>query len=108
VIDASHKGPLISYLYAHASLSRPRNINSRNLSAKVPDATQEDVTGLEWFKIYEDGYDASTGVWAVDKLIENAGKVTFTIPECIEPGQYLLRHELIGKFLPSSQNDLFR
>ncbi|KAF7789077.1 hypothetical protein EIP86_000010 [Pleurotus ostreatoroseus] len=77
-IDSSHKGPLISYL------------------AKVPSATQTDVTGLQWFKIYQDGYDPSTGKWAVDTLIANKGKVSFTIPSCIASGQYLLRHEIIA------------
>ncbi len=33
---------------------------------------------------------------AVDTLIVD-GKFSFTIPDCIEPGQYLLRHELIGQ-----------
>ncbi|EEB92275.1 hypothetical protein MPER_09241 [Moniliophthora perniciosa FA553] len=78
VIDASHKGPIITYL------------------AKVNDATSLDVTGLQWFKIYEDGYDASSGTWAVDKLIANQGKVSFKIPDCIPAGQYLMRHELIA------------
>ncbi|KAG6873173.1 hypothetical protein C0995_002022 [Termitomyces sp. Mi166 len=39
-IDPSHKGPGISYL------------------AAIPDATQSTVTGLKWFKIYEDGLSA--------------------------------------------------
>ncbi|KAI1790632.1 glycoside hydrolase family 61 protein [Ganoderma leucocontextum] len=77
-IDPSHKGPITSYL------------------AKVPDATQTDVTGLQWFKIYEDGLTVSTAQWAVDRMIANAGKVSFTIPSCIESGQYLLRHEIIA------------
>ena len=38
----------------------------------------------------------STAQWAVDRMIANAGKVSFTIPSCIESGQYLLRHEIIG------------
>ena len=54
------------------------------------------MTGLQWFKIYEDGLDPSTQTWAVDTLIANKGKVSFTIPSCIEPGQYLLRHEIIA------------
>ncbi|KAI0092864.1 glycoside hydrolase family 61 protein [Irpex rosettiformis] len=83
-IDASHKGPVISYL------------------AKIPNATQTDVTGLKWFKIYEDGFDPSTNTWAVDTLIANKGKVTFTIPKCIEDGQYLLRHEIIALHAASS------
>nr|ADX07320.1 putative endoglucanase II [Flammulina velutipes] len=75
-IDGSHKGPVIAYL------------------AKVNDATSLSVTGLKWFKIYQDGL--SGGVWAVDKLIQNKGKVSFTIPSCIAPGDYLLRVELIA------------
>ncbi|KAF9046517.1 glycoside hydrolase family 61 protein I [Panaeolus papilionaceus] len=76
-IDPSHKGPVLAYL------------------AQVPSATQSSVTGLKWFKIYHDGLDSS-GSWAVDKLIANKGKVSFTIPSCIPAGQYLLRVELIA------------
>ena len=68
----------------------------RASSAKIPDATQSSVTGLQWFKIYEDGLTPSTQAWAVDRLIQNKGKVSFTIPPCIVSGQYLLRHEIIG------------
>ncbi|KIY63207.1 lytic polysaccharide monooxygenase [Cylindrobasidium torrendii FP15055 ss-10] len=75
-IAASHKGPILAYL------------------AKVDDAASAAVTGLEWFKIFEDGYDS--GTWAVDKLIENEGKVSFTLPTCVPDGQYLLRLELIA------------
>ncbi|EOD52980.1 putative glycoside hydrolase family 61 protein [Neofusicoccum parvum UCRNP2] len=77
-ISASHKGPVIAYL------------------AKVPDATAETVTGLSWFKIYADGLDGASGTWAVDKLIDNKGKVDFTIPKCIPAGNYLLRVEIIA------------
>lgn len=63
----------------------------------MPNATQTTVTGLQWFKIYEDGLTPSTQAWAVDRLIANKGKVTFQIPSCIQPGQYLLRHEIIGE-----------
>ncbi|KAJ3508906.1 hypothetical protein NLJ89_g5499 [Agrocybe chaxingu] len=75
-IDASHKGPILAYM------------------AQVPDATQSSVTGLKWFKVYHDGL--SSGTWAVDKLIQNKGKVSFAIPTCIPSGQYLLRVELIA------------
>ena len=34
--------------------------------------------------------------WGVDRLIANKGKVSFSIPSCIEAGQYLLRVEIIG------------
>jgi len=81
-IDPSHKGPVIAYL------------------AKIPSATQTTVTGLNWFKIYEDGL--SGGLWGVDRLIANKGKVTFTIPSCIAAGQYLLRVEIIALHAASS------
>ncbi|KAF7288381.1 CBM1 domain-containing protein [Mycena chlorophos] len=78
-IDPSHKGPVITYL------------------AQIPNALQSDVTGLKWFKIYEAGLvNPANQTWAVDDLIANKGKVTFTIPECIPAGQYLLRHEIIA------------
>ncbi|THV03901.1 glycoside hydrolase family 61 protein I [Dendrothele bispora CBS 962.96] len=77
-IDASHKGPLIVYL------------------AKVDSALQTTVTGLKWFKIYEDGLNPADQSWGVDRLIANKGKMTFTIPNCIPAGQYLMRVELIA------------
>ncbi|THH21278.1 hypothetical protein EW146_g269 [Bondarzewia mesenterica] len=83
-IDTSHKDPIMSYL------------------VKINNATQTDVTGLKWFKIYEDGYDPSTGKWAANTMIANKGKVTFTVPSCIEPGQYLIRHELIALHVAGS------
>jgi len=83
-IDPSHKGPVITYL------------------AKVPSALQTTVTGLQWFKIYQDGYIASSATWGVDRMIANKGKVTFTIPSCIEPGNYFLRHEVIALHAASS------
>lgn len=41
----------------------------------------------------------SSQVWGVDRMIANKGKVTFSIPICIEAGQYLLRVEMIGRLL---------
>ncbi|PVF94635.1 hypothetical protein CPB86DRAFT_800316 [Serendipita vermifera] len=76
-IANSHKGPVIAYL------------------AKVGSALQTDVTGLGWFKIYHDGLH-SDGTWAVDTLIANDGKVTFSIPSCVPPGNYFLRVEIIA------------
>jgi hypothetical protein len=79
-IDSSHKGPVITYM------------------AKVDSATQTTVTGLKWFKIQQEGYDATTGKWGVDRMIANAGKYSFVVPKCIPSGQYLIRHELIGDY----------
>ncbi|CAE6527675.1 unnamed protein product [Rhizoctonia solani] len=76
-IGLSHLGPVVVYL------------------AKVPDATQESVTGLKWFKIAEDGLDSS-GKWGVNRLIDNGGKATAVVPKCIPAGNYLLRAEIIA------------
>ncbi|KAK1230836.1 hypothetical protein PQX77_001307 [Marasmius sp. AFHP31] len=77
-IASSHKGPIITYL------------------AKVSNASTASTTGLQWFKIQEDGFNPSTNTWAVDKLIANGGKYTFTMPKCVPTGQYLMRHEIIA------------
>ncbi|KDN40982.1 hypothetical protein RSAG8_07688, partial [Rhizoctonia solani AG-8 WAC10335] len=76
-IAAGHLGPVMVYL------------------AKIPDATQGDVTGLKWFKIAEDGLNSS-GEWAVTRLYNNGGKATAVIPKCIPSGNYLLRAEIIA------------
>ncbi|KAF8300473.1 hypothetical protein DL93DRAFT_2188177 [Clavulina sp. PMI_390] len=81
-IDPGHLGPVMAYM------------------AKVPDATQTDVTGLKWFKIWEDGFDGTN--WGVTRLVAEHGNQTFTIPSCIEPGNYFLRAEIIALHAASS------
>ncbi|KAI1106533.1 glycoside hydrolase family 61 protein [Jackrogersella minutella] len=81
-IAKSHKGPLIVYL------------------AKVDNAATAQTTGLKWFKVAEDGL--SNGQWGVDKMIANDGWHYFTMPQCIAPGDYLMRVELIA--LHGAQN----
>lgn len=76
VMDASHLGPTLAYL------------------KKVDDATSDPGSGDGWFKIQEDGY--SNGVWGTTKVIQNEGRHEIQIPDCIEPGQYLLRAEMIA------------
>ncbi|KAG8816985.1 hypothetical protein FRC17_000105, partial [Serendipita sp. 399] len=76
-IAPSHKGPIMVYL------------------AKVSSALQTTMTGLQWFKIYEDGL-RSDGSWAVDSLIANKGKVSFTLPSCVASGEYFMRAEIIA------------
>ncbi|KAG6854122.1 hypothetical protein C0991_010286 [Blastosporella zonata] len=75
-IDPSHKGPVLAYLYAESLISRDKTLTPFSMKGK-------------------DGLDSS-GKWGVDRLIANKGKVTFTIPNCIAAGQYLLRVELIA------------
>jgi len=77
-IAASHKGPLIVYL------------------APVTDAATADWTGLNWFKIAEEGLNTVTGKWGVDSMIAGAGWWNFTMPACVAAGEYLMRVELIA------------
>ncbi|CAN8105951.1 unnamed protein product [Discula destructiva] len=84
-IAASHKGPVMAYL------------------AKVGDAATSSATGLQWFKIGQDTFDTSTKKWGVDHLIANNGWANFTLPECLAPGQYLLRAEIIALHSAYSQ-----
>jgi hypothetical protein len=54
-----------------------------------------------WFKIAESGLiDKATDEWAVTPLMKtgNAG-YTYTIPECLASGYYLVRHEIIAVFV---------
>ncbi|EPE26434.1 hypothetical protein GLAREA_02347 [Glarea lozoyensis ATCC 20868] len=75
-IAASHKGPIIYYL------------------AKVSNAATTGTTGLQWFKIGQEGLN--NGKWGVDTMIANKGWHYVDVPSCIAPGDYLLRIELIA------------
>lgn len=68
--------------------------------AKVSNAASTGTTGLQWFKVSEDGL--SGGQWAVDRMIAAGGWHYFTMPSCIAPGNYLLRAELIALHSASS------
>lgn len=55
-----------------------------------------------WFKVQEDGLHSTDpdwlkNVWAVTPLLTypNNG-VDYTIPACLKPGYYLVRHEIIA------------
>ncbi|KAF3912831.1 Endoglucanase-4 [Arthrobotrys entomopaga] len=83
IIDPSHKGPIMVYLN------------------KVSNAATAPIPSSGWFKIWEEGYNPSTGQWAVDRLIADRG-YKFKIPTCIAPGNYLMRVELIALHAASS------
>jgi hypothetical protein len=50
-ISATHKGPIIAYLYVYALMFR--SSPHPFYRAKVPSALQTDVTGLGWFKVWQ-------------------------------------------------------
>lgn len=59
-----------------------------------------DPTGAVWFKFWEDQpqITAQNLIWATDPKNDNQGvpTVNVTLPECIAPGEYLLRVEHVG------------
>lgn len=64
---------------------------------KVDDATaNENASGNGWFKIWESGYDETDGRWCTEKMIDNDGHVSVTIPSDIQAGYYLVRPELLA------------
>jgi len=69
--------------------------------AKVNNAATTGTSGLSWFKVAESGLES--GVWAVDKMIQNGGWHYFTMPSCVAPGQYLMRVELLALHSASVQ-----
>lgn len=73
ILDPSHKGPILVYL-----------------------ANSDTGSGNVWFKIFEDGWTASTNTWATDRMIAAKGLTTVTIPSDIAPGNYLLRAEVLA------------
>ncbi|KAK1771199.1 glycoside hydrolase [Phialemonium atrogriseum] len=84
-IAKSHKGPVMAYL------------------AKVDNAASASLSGLQWFKIWEDTFDTTSLLWGVDNMIANNGWTYLTLPECIAPGHYLLRVEILALHSAKSQ-----
>ncbi|KUI64591.1 Cellulose-growth-specific protein [Cytospora mali] len=78
---SSHVGPTITYM------------------AKCPDTGCTDYmpnNTAVWFKVQEDGRDGTSDTWGATPLMTAGGSVKYTIPECIEAGDYLVRHEIIA------------
>ncbi|KAF2715446.1 lytic polysaccharide monooxygenase [Pleomassaria siparia CBS 279.74] len=77
----SHVGPLVTYM------------------AKCPDAGCNDYmpgSAAVWFKIKEEGRVGTTDVWGDTPTMTAGNPVNYTIPACITPGYYLVRHEIIA------------
>lgn len=70
IIDDGHHGPILTYI------------------SKSSD-------NLEWTKLFEEGYDAKTKEWAIDKLRASGGQHTIIIPN-VPAGDYIIRDELIA------------
>lgn len=77
-MDSSHKGPCAVYMKA------------------VSSAVNDKAIGDGWFKILEDGYDATSGQWCTEKLEQNGGFLSVDIPSDLASGYYLVRPELLS------------
>lgn len=78
-IDKSHKGPCAVYLR-----------QMPDMDTTTPNSTSG------WFKIYEDGYDSTTGQWCTEKLIAANGLLSVALPSGLPAGAYLVRPELLA------------
>ncbi|KAG9041218.1 hypothetical protein FS837_012544 [Tulasnella sp. UAMH 9824] len=88
-IGGNHDGPVIIYM------------------SKVSDSSTAAGSTASFFKIWQNGLitadpTTQTYYWATDAMNDNCGKVTFTIPADIEPGDYLLRAEVIALHVAGS------
>ncbi|CAI6341026.1 unnamed protein product [Periconia digitata] len=77
----SHVGPLITYM------------------ARCPDTGCNDYmpgTAAVWFKIHEEGRSGTSNNWASNAIMKSPSVAKYTIPACLKPGYYLVRHETIA------------
>ncbi|KAL2172489.1 hypothetical protein VTG60DRAFT_5243 [Thermothelomyces hinnuleus] len=78
----SHSGPVMNYL-AHCT-----NDDCKSFKGD---------SGNVWVKIEQLAYNPSANPpWASDLLREQGAKWKVTIPPSLAPGEYLLRHEILG------------
>ncbi|QRV77796.1 glycoside hydrolase family 61 protein [Ceratobasidium sp. AG-Ba] len=82
-IGGNHDGPTIIYM------------------AKVDNAATAIGSSANWFKVAQTGL-VSKDYWGTDVMNANCGKVDFTIPSDIAPGDYLIRAEVIALHVASS------
>ncbi|KAM0718666.1 hypothetical protein Q7P37_005737 [Cladosporium fusiforme] len=62
---------------------------------KVDDATTATASGDGWFKLWDEGLDGS-GKWCTNKVTDNNGHLSVTLPDSLPGGDYLVRPELLA------------
>jgi len=58
----------------------------------VDNALSNNFSSAKWFKVAQAGL-ISKDYWGTDALNANCGKMSFTVPSCLAPGDYLIRAE---------------
>lgn len=74
-----HSGPMLTYM--------------ARCDPDCASFTGDDGSAV-WFKIDEWGYDNST--WGSQKMVDDGLVWNSTVPACLAPGEYLVRHETIA------------
>jgi len=54
------------------------------------------AAGDGWFKLFDNGYDASSEKWCTDLLIANKGRLSVALPKGLQGGAYLARPEVVA------------
>lgn len=72
------------------------NIEARSVVEALTDLSLLLLLSAVWVKVAESGY--TNGVWATKALIDNQSIYSFSLPSTLMPGQYLIRHEIIGTY----------
>lgn len=49
-----------------------------------------------WFKVKQEGRTGTSNTWGDTPLMTAGHAATYTIPNCLKPGYYLVRHEIIA------------
>lgn len=88
-LDKRHYGPCALYL------------------KKVDSAIEDKGAGDGWFKLFDNGYDASTNEWCTDRLIANNGRLSVKLPKGLQGGYYLARPEVLALHNATDGNGQF-
>ncbi len=93
----------MTWVFTPFSLPRIPSLIHSNPPSYLAHCTNDDCksfkgdTGNVWVKIEQLGYNkAGKPQWASDFLRERGAKWSVTIPPKLAPGEYLLRHEILG------------
>jgi hypothetical protein len=89
-----HQGPILAVSNRRLTLYRTTTDWKQYLGElPTPETKPQDV---KFFKIFEQGFNASREEWANQVAVDNANQYTVQIPSDIKSGTYVLRTELIA------------
>lgn len=90
-------GSTVKFLWTDWQSDHPGPIMTYLADCKGSCSSFSGSSGNVWVKIDHAGYDASQAVpWASKRLPTQNSTWTVTLPSKIKPGEYVLRHEILG------------